>query len=399
MTYDKVRMYDSESSIVLNGQKPGCRSVFQHAACHGKALESNQPGAGESLKGTKMVEQKLKVHFVIPDERVWPELRDGGSSRISGERLNELSGGILNSWLLRTCYHLRQNGFEASIGPTTIPDAANFASPRDFGRRERNLDHFLVIPRGDAHWPMLANFVVLQNGVIEGKSPNTAVVAHWPQPGIIRRDEARGTQVKIISFKGRTINFAPSLRTEKFREDIKKIGMVLEFADFSTLTGDHRWHDYSQTDVVLAVRNLTRYDISKKPASKLVNAWFGEAPALLGPEPAFRELWKSPLDYIEVNSRSEIFDCLIYMRDNPNLYLDMVANGCERRKNFEEDIIAQTWIDVLNGPVADSVGRWYRRPKALRRFSAIAGIAAEKPSRRLDRYRFVHGLRTDFDAT
>jgi hypothetical protein len=323
------------------------------------------------------------VHFSCPADLVWPELRDPAQvAVIDGDRLSGYSGGILNSWVVRTAYELRLRGASISIGPGLRRDAINLASVRDFGRRDRDPHAFVVIPRGDAHDPGLADFTIEQN-FQRPETPRRASIAHWPQPGIVARNPARGTRIEVLTFKGRLLNLASAFRGQAFRDALSGLGIAFEIDAFEGLRGQHSWNDYHGADVVLAVRNMTLADARGKPASKLINAWFAEVPALLGPEPAFQELRRSELDFVEVRSPDEALKALRRLKETPALYQAIIDNGRLRREDFTEDKLAARWVEVLNGPVARAFERWKRQGRAAHVLRYGAMCLREPLSKRL----------------
>lgn len=263
------------------------------------------------MTGPKAAE--LPIHFVVSDEFIWPELRDNSNKIISRERLSELSGWIKNNWLLRTCYHLRQAGMLATISAEPDPEAVNFYSIFDYGRKHRRHDVFALVPRGDGHFPMLADFIVNQNG-LRAYSDKEDWVPHWPQPGILKRNPDRVSMAARVVFKAREINLTKEIKLNSFNDELSGMGFEFHIDALDLASGKHSWNDYREADGVLAVRNLTYRDALKKPASKLINAWFAETPALLGPEPAFQELRQSELDYIEVRSKEDVLRALRHLR-------------------------------------------------------------------------------------
>lgn len=334
----------------------------------------------------------VPVNFVVADEFVWPELRADSDEIIPDERLSKLSGGIKNNWLLRTCYHLRQAGILATICAEPDPEAINFYSIFDYGRRECRPDVFALVPRGDGHFPMLADFIVNQNG-IRVRSSNEDWIPHWPQPGILKRNPSRAGDLRTVVFKGRMFNITGALQSNSFASKLNALGFEFHIDAFDPVSGKHAWNDYQNADVVLAVRNLTQKDALKKPPSKLVNAWFAEVPALLGPEPAFQELRKSDLDYIEVRSENDILAALRHLKENPSLYEDMVENGRQRREAFSEEALTQAWIDLLNGPIHRCFEAWRCQPRAMRFFNFGKKLLLEPMSKRIDKYHIKHGKR------
>lgn len=158
-------------------------------------------------------------------------------------------------------------------------------------------------------------------------------------------------------------------------------------------TGAHMWHDYRHADVVLAVRNLTAKDALAKPASKLVNAWLAGVPAILGPEPAYREIRRSDLDYIEVKTAQEALDALARLRSTPGLYQAMVENGRKRGADFTEPATVRRWVDLLDGPVHEAYCAWQRRPASVVRLGQLMGIAMETHAKRRHRRSILTGRR------
>ena len=119
-----------------------------------------QNGSGQS-DGERM-HLKHPVHFVCPDSLLWPELKGWDCRRLEDQVLSDRSGGILHSWVLRTYYQLRHAGEAVTLSNRLCAQSINIVSVRDFGRRQRDLASFLVVPQGDAHTSELANFRILQ---------------------------------------------------------------------------------------------------------------------------------------------------------------------------------------------------------------------------------------------
>lgn len=332
------------------------------------------------------------VHFVCPEDRIWPELRDGTPLPLPGDVLARRAVGIPDTWVQRTYHALKAAGEPVTLSRGVEPDRINVAAVRDFGKRLRLTPGFVVIPRADAHAPALGNFVIRQNGLAR-ETAHSANIPHWPQPGLIPRDAARGARIETVAFKGHALNLWAPFRSEAFREALAAMEIRLDLDLRDMESGAQRWHDYSETDVVLAIRNQTAYDARHKPASKLVNAWAAGAPALLGPEPAFAELRRDPLDYVEIRSPEDALAALRRFRDQPRLYTDSIANGMRRAADYTDAAVLERWIDVLNGKVTPAYRHWRARPRALRALQVAGMIALEPLSQRLHHARATRGPR------
>lgn len=208
----------------------------------------------------------------------------------------------------------------------------------------------------------VADFVVQHNG-LNIDNVRRIYIPNWPQVGLIPRDTTRLSELRTVHYKGNIENLHPSFLTADWESALHDLDMKF-VVDADITASDWRdgtlgerirvgstsgWRDYSENDVILAVRpRRPRGDrVKPKPAVKLVNAWRAGTPALLGPEPNFQELRRTELDFIEVSSPSEAYAALYKLKENPSLYLKMIQNGLHRGQAFSNASITQLWEDFL----------------------------------------------------
>lgn len=332
------------------------------------------------------------VHFVCPTERIWPELVRGAFEELAPETLQVRCVDGLDCWITRTYYELRCAGYAVTIGPDLNRNGVNVAGIRVFGRKQRDVGSFVVIPRLDAHHPMLANFVISQNGLIPSVC-NSGHVSHWGQPGIRPRDERRGTDLRRIAYKGAVTNLDPQFCSDACRDALAKLDVALVLDTVDEDTGTQSWGDYQHVDAVLAVRNLTKYDAFYKPASKLVNAWWADVPALLGPEPAFQELRRSALDFIEIISVEDVLAAVSLLKAEPQRFEAMVNNGRVRRGAYSTQQTVKAWVDLFEDQIAQSFVRWQGTSLSGKLLSYGKGLVAEPFSKRTHHRRALGGDR------
>lgn len=324
----------------------------------------------------------LDPHFVCPADRIWPELLNEPVVQMPPDVLRARSVDGVDCWITRTYYELRLAGRAVTIGPQVIQGRINIAAVRDFGRKDVRPGCFMAIPRLDAHEPKLANFVIYQNS-LNGTGPTWDWVPHWGQPDIAPRDPARGTRVETLAFKGASLNLEPSFKSDAFRSELNKLGVQLQI-DAIEVHGPKKqndWGNYSQVDAVLAARNLTQYDAHQKPASKLVNAWSADVPALLGPEPGYHEQKLSDLDFLEVRTPEDVIAAMIRLKRDPQLFSAMVENGRRRRVDFEDAHLRSLWCKMIDGPLTEAFSRWQRSNRLSRSYHFMRGIVAEQHSK------------------
>lgn len=324
---------------------------------------------------------KHPVNFVIPDKYLWPEIREGRTGDISDDILAQRCVGAINNWVVIPFIYFHRAGLAPLHAQKPIEGAINISSAHDLGIRERTFRAFVVSCRADAHVPELANFVFEQNKARVG-TPGVAWTPHWPNPGLIPRDPARGDRLETLAYKGDIDNLWVSFRDPSFRRALGDMGVDLRL-DLRTPEGGAplRMHDYRDIDAVIAVRNLTEEDVKVKPASKLVNAWFCGTPALLGAEPGFRELRESDLDYIEIASPEAALGAIRRLKGDPALVRQMRERGLERAKEFTVDALMRRWVDLLDGPVAERYAAWRKQPDAQKLWRWASSAIDEKRSK------------------
>ncbi|OYY94866.1 MAG: hypothetical protein B7Y41_04730 [Hydrogenophilales bacterium 28-61-23] len=121
---------------------------------------------------------------------------------------------------------------------------------------------------------------------------------------------------------------------------------------------DVSWNDYSNIDLIVAIRRDPSNKYNNKPASKLINAWLAGVPAILGAEVAYRELRKSRLDYMEAVTLEDVIGSIRMLKSNPEVYKSMVDNGKIRAQEFGAKKIEARWLCLL----MDDLTKIYHSP-------------------------------------
>ncbi|MGZ2260301.1 glycosyltransferase [Roseobacter sp. A03A-229] len=324
----------------------------------------------------------LPVHFSCPQAAIWPELRDLAPGARLPEDVLAARSSFAGVWITRGYYELRDYIDSCTIGPGLKRDAINISHAAMIGLRGRGFREFLVTIRADWHAPGFANFVILQNTL----APETLAsgnVSFWTQPGIRPRDPARGTRIEVICFKGMPQHVAGAFRSEAFHGALADLGVTLRFDEaVRSEDGGLAWADYSDVDLTLAVRGMSWDRLHHKPANKLFNAWEGRTPALLGPEPAYQALRTSPLDYIEVETPEAVLAAVRKLKDDPDLYTQMVEHGAARSAAFSNTALVRKWLKLLTGPIAEAHAAWQGRSALSRALWISAGLVRERRNKK-----------------
>lgn len=314
------------------------------------------------------------VYFVVSKNhlaRHWPELLDNPRP-FDPDILPEhrLTCGV-DGWLLVTWARLcaAQPSFHPVL-TTRAPDNAVAVFHYDTALPSLGVHRcFAVVVQADRPRPALADLVIRQNEAVADDAAHVSL-PYWPQPGLLERDPARENNIRHLAYFGSRQYVPAVLQDPLFRQKLEQAGLTFE----CRFRGS--WQDYRNTDLVIALRDSPPVVLATKPASKLINAWTAGVPALLGPEPAYRALRRSPLDYIEVSNGEDILSTVAELRAKPELYAAMRANGKQRSAAFSATEITKRWIAVLE--------------EALERNRSLT---RRNPLRRRLRYTVMHTVR------
>lgn len=209
----------------------------------------------------------------------------------------------------------------------------------------------LVGVRGDLRESTSADFEIVQSSV-HIDALRRFYVPHWPQPGLLPRDPQRGHRIERLEYKGFLGNLHASFREPLWASFLAERGLewvvdAVAFRQVAEHTTLLRWNDFRTTDLVVAMRPDAPGGHTNKPATKLYNAWLAGVPALLGREPAFRELRRDPLDYLEVSSAEEIRGAVDLLLAEPRRYEAMVAHGRLRAAEYTAGLVLRRWVELL----------------------------------------------------
>ena len=174
-------------------------------------------------------------------------------------------------------------------------------------------------------------------------------------PVIIPRDRQRGDTFENIAFIGDPKNLDDAFKTKDFVQAVQEMGMR-----FIIRSEPQEMPDYSDVDAVIAIRKIGRV-ITNKPPTKLINAWRGGVPSLLGCEIGFREARQSEYDYIEVDSVDDVISGLERLKTDIKFRKKMIENAMHRAQPYSADGQRQIWIDFFRSNVIPAFDRWNMR--------------------------------------
>lgn len=323
------------------------------------------------------------VHFVLDSGATrWPDIDSLLESDIEREPGRFVGGR--NSWIaqsfLRLRPHLESRGWRASAGPGFIPGTISVAHRDDLNRFAGAAHRsYLVAVRADRAPVAACDVAIAQNALRLGRRER--FIPLWPQPGLVPRDRARGSRVERIAYQGRTGTSPRWFASDAFRRQLSRRNVGFEARESG-------WGEYRDVDVALAIRDELPGILATKPATKIYNGWLSRVPVLAAPEPAYREVRRAPLDFIEVRGAWDVLEAIDLLRANPALYHAMVANGVARGAEYSIEAIRSRWLELMDEEVVPGFLRAQHRLGA-RRYWFAGAMLRQKCASRVHRARLA----------
>ncbi len=279
--------------------------------------------------------------------------------------------GISNNftfWIVNTYLNLKKLDFPCEIVKDMPKQGIVIADRDTLGNKFPYLGKTMLISaKGDREFHPSAHINVVQNPTdvenLNNSLWNPYYVHPWPQPNLTPRSIERHSLVENIAFLGTKYNLAPELLSENWVDLVRKEG-----CQWYPIFDKNKWNDYTNLDLILAVRSFDGKSYGHKPASKLINCWRGLVPGILAPESAYLSLKKSELDFLTVNSLDESIEAIRKLKNNPKLYLSMIENGKKRAKEFTEEQITQQWVSFFTKYTMNKYQEWIKMSELEKRY-------------------------------
>ena len=271
--------------------------------------------------------------------------------------------GTTYSWIYQTWLEIRNTGEVELV--TQIPKEGVIVTLS--GLLHSNFragpEQFVVAVVADFLPHPGAQVQILQNPVHARRLPGTIFVPHWPQQCLLPRDPARGTKIETAAFFGDPVNLDPGLADEKFRADLfRKTGVRLE------IRYRPQWHDFSDVDVVIAIRDFSRAKHLAKPATKLYNAWLAGVPMIGGSDSAFSAEGTSGVDHLTARSPDELLQQILRLKENPAAWQNIVDAGKKCSATRSRETTRNFWVDLCRSELPRRLAAWEKLSRLQQAF-------------------------------
>ena len=301
------------------------------------------------------------LHFILNDTGRWQDILSGDLPTPADTKHRIITGEDI--WVLLTYLHFRHAGYDVTVSSEARSDKINIIDGVKSRPKNTFADYFYVACRTDAHYPEFGHYVLHQNLIQTGKS-NEIYVPQWPQPGLILRDNQRGNDVKTVAFFGQPKrNLAEAFQSEAFLSELNKRN--IEFILKGKSNNSVEWHDYSNVDIVIAVRDVPVELLKIKPVNKATNAWLAGALCITGDEPAITAAFNSNKAVLHATTIDGVLAIIERLREQPELFAELLTEGQKLAQDYSEPSILSYWVRMEEF-VAPEFERWKKTGKAER---------------------------------
>lgn len=188
-------------------------------------------------------------------------------------------------------------------------------------------------------------------------------IASWPQPGLIARSEDRGYKVENICFMGHPKNLPKELKTKEWLKKCHEMKVNFQVIDEAS-----KWSDFSQIDLILAMRSFDNRPYYHKPFLKITNAMLAGVPVIATRESSHLYLkYEKKVDFQIVDSIIELASIVKLMKDNPTLEFQKVEINQKLIKDYTSEAVFKAYNQLFK-ECAVKLQRWSAAGKVQRFF-------------------------------
>ncbi|TSA29349.1 MAG: glycosyltransferase family 1 protein [Verrucomicrobiaceae bacterium] len=322
----------------------------------------------------------MRATFYLP-EKYLPDGPGRDAWRSGAIRNLEESGKIAcaQCWIYQTWIALSAAGIPSELSSEVPKEGILLALSGFFNDSWRP-------PKGVFFADIVADYLphpsarlhILQNKAHTRRLPHSVFMPLWTQPNLVARDPARGGVFENICFLGDPGNLAPELRSKEWAAALEKdFGLRLDIRQAD------RWHDYSDVDCVLAIRDFTKSRQLHKPATKLYNAWLAGVPFIGGRDSAYASDGRCGVDYLRADSPEQLLSHLRRLKEDPEFRMRLVDEGARAGAGFTREMTLRRWEGLVSETLPAAARKYAAASKIQRALSNAAHRVVVGVDRRL----------------
>lgn len=272
-------------------------------------------------------------------------------------------GDEINTSILQVYVNLKDRGINCErvneIPPGSIAVVAHEDLEKLPNRQNLHLTNLVVCLYPKLPSSYCGHLNIIDNRAQEQLFLNSYFIPPQPSPLIIPRDRSLKERFQTVVYLGELDDLAIELRYYSFFQQVVSLNLR-----WRAITKINSCYDYSDVDAIIAVRSFDPEhlrltgDYASKSGAQLYNAWWAGVPAILGSESAYRHEYKTPLDYLEVNSISDVISALVRLRDDWSLRQEILENYGVRKQEITPTKLADKWCEFFTEVAIPAYYRW-----------------------------------------
>lgn len=166
-----------------------------------------------------------------------------------------------------------------------------------------------------------------------------------PQRGLVPRSPERGSRVATMALKAYRKNI-PGWLDDRFIADAASMGVSVIIA--TEASPARSWADFADVDVALCSQPVeTLGEPSRKPPTKLVNAWRAGAIPIVVPVLPYAEIGSAGQNMLVAADAEAVLHCLRKLTESPDLAAHLFAGSRREGLRYEPGEIVRMWWEVL----------------------------------------------------
>lgn len=166
-----------------------------------------------------------------------------------------------------------------------------------------------------------------------------------PQRGLIPRSPERGTRVTTMALKAYRKNI-PAWLDDSFVAEAARIGVSVVVATDGAPGGS--WADFRDVDVVLCSQPMeTLGEPSRKPPTKLINAWCAGAIPIVVPALPYADIGVASLNMLAAANAEGVLEWLRKLTESPEFAARLFAGSRQAALDYERQEVVRMWWDAI----------------------------------------------------
>src|SRR5690554_1525982 len=303
------------------------------------------------------------IHFVMPDRAEysgWDELTESVHNNWPRFVRSEWA------WIVQTYYELCSAGYAVTASSWPESQKVNVMHADDYLHLLNKQSFFVAVVVADrrVYFPGNCNLVQNKN---QRFRKSDYWIPHWDQPGLIPRvpgapDPSRAFNVAFAGIPENSVKLTQIVERGAFEKPVRIF-----------MLSPQSWNDFSEVDVLVAVRDFKGNRHPEKPPTKLFNAWVAGVPFIGGMDSAYEQVGQPGVDYLQVSNQKQLLEAISRLQNNDE-WSSLVNAGRQASQAYNRLKTRETWSNVLFGRVQDQFQVWERSSRESRLFFSFVSF-------------------------